>query len=283
MKKGLMTVLTTLLIAGALVYGGIISYFYQKQDELIFPQRINTVNPSTVAGKSAEVTLPDGTVLHGVEVVQDGPISTLVLLFGGNAHDVGGFTNFWGTDVLQAGDETAVVGMAYRGYPTFLTPKSDGVPTEALLHSDAREIYAAYVAKLKPRRVVLVGYSLGTAIASRLAYELQRAGKPVANLVLVAPFTSMVEVGKTSYPYLPVKTLLKYPLDTVSFFGQLTVPTTILYTPTDGLLPPEQPFELQKLNPDVVLVKVENTDHGDILNRPEVPTHLRRAAGLPAL
>lgn len=280
MRK-LRVMLGALIAVAALAYGGATAYFYVKQDGLIFPQRINTVNPEMVGVQPARLELPDGGTLRGVEHIPDAPVETLVLLFGGNAHDVGGFANFWATDILPAGDSTTAVGaMAYRGYGTFMTPKSDGEPSEVQLHTDARTIYDAYASRLKPKRVVLVGYSLGTAFASRLAYDLQQAGTPVASLILVTPFASMREVGQMAYPWLPVGPLLKHPLDTASFFGQLTVPTTILYTPTDGLLPENQPFRLQEIKPDVTLVRIENTTHGDILNRPEVPAILKQAAGL---
>ena len=58
--------------------------------------------------------------------------------------------------------------------------------------------------------VVLVGHSLGAAVAAELAVSREPAG-----LVMLAPFTSIVDMGRLTYPWLPVGLLaeIHYPND----------------------------------------------------------------------
>ena len=48
-------------------------------------------------------------------------------------------------------------------------------------------------------RVVYYGESLGTAVATELAVD-----HPPAALILRSPFTSLTDIGRHHYPFLPV-------------------------------------------------------------------------------
>ena len=77
----------------------------------------------------------------------------------------------------------------YRGYGG-----SSGRPTETGLLADAAAAYAFAIARYGTERIVLWGESLGSALAVALAAE-----KPVGNLVLEAPFTSVADVAARHY------------------------------------------------------------------------------------
>ena len=57
----------------------------------------------------------------------------------------------------------------------------------------------------------MFGRSLGSGVAVQLA-----AVRPVIGVILVAPFDSLVEVGKRHYPFLPVNWLLKHRFDSAA-------------------------------------------------------------------
>ena len=62
-----------------------------------------------------------------------------------------------------------------------------------------------------PDRLVYFGESLGAAVAVALAAE-----QPPAALVLRSPFTSLADVGRLHYPFLPVVGfLLRDPFDSM--------------------------------------------------------------------
>jgi alpha-beta hydrolase superfamily lysophospholipase len=118
----------------------------------------------------------------------------------------------------------------YRGYGG-----NPGTPTEEGLAADARAAHHHLTAErgVDPRRLVLLGESLGAAVATRLALE-----RPVGALVLRSPFTSLADVAATHYPYLPVRALLRdrFPIeDTV---GSVPAPVIVVAGGADEIVPP---------------------------------------------
>ena len=85
-------------------------------------------------------------------------------------------------------------------------------PSEKGLAADARaaQAWLAKQPEVDPDRIVYFGESLGAAVAIGLALE-----RPPAALVLRSPFTSLADVAKVHYPWLPVGRLLidRYPVD----------------------------------------------------------------------
>ena len=67
-------------------------------------------------------------------------------------------------------------------------------PTETGLLADAAAAYAFAIARYGTERIVLGGESLGSTLAVALAAE-----KPICNLVLEAPFTSVADVAARHY------------------------------------------------------------------------------------
>ena len=90
------------------------------------------------------------------------------------------------------------------------TAATPAAPSEKGLAADARaaQAWLATQPEVDPDRIVYFGESLGAAVAIGLAME-----RPPAALVLRSPFTSLAEVAKVHYPWLPVGRLLidRYP------------------------------------------------------------------------
>lgn len=100
----------------------------------------------------------------------------------------------------------AVLLLEYRGYGG-----NPGRPSEDGLVADARAARAYLDARddVDPARIVYLGESLGTGVVSALAVEA-----PPAALVLRSPFPQLADVGQATYPFLPVRWLLRdrYPV-----------------------------------------------------------------------
>jgi fermentation-respiration switch protein FrsA (DUF1100 family) len=118
--------------------------------------------------------------------------------------------------------------MTYRGYGG-----GTGNPTEAHNVADARLAYGALVHEgVEPSSIILYGESLGTGVAVRLATE-----RPVAGVVLDAPYTSLVDVAVGVYPFLPVRLALADRYESKKYIKQVRAPLLILHGERDNVIP----------------------------------------------
>ncbi len=65
------------------------------------------------------------------------------------------------------------------------------------------------------------------------------AQRPLAGVILVAPFDSLVEVGKRHYPFLPVGWMLKHRFDSVALAPQIGAPLLCVVAMDDAIIPVE--------------------------------------------
>jgi uncharacterized protein len=146
--------------------------------------------------------------------------------------------------------------LSYRGYSG-----GTGSPSEAANVADARLAYDTLVADgVAPTSIVLYGESLGSGVAVRIAAE-----QPAAGLILDAPYTSILEVAKSAYFYLPVDTFLKDRYETRNYIGKVRIPLLVLHGERDRVIPVTMGRELARLaNEPKRLVILPNAGHSDI-------------------
>lgn len=125
--------------------------------------------------------------------------------------------------------DLAVLLFDYRGYGA-----STGRPSEQGLYLDAEAAYDYVVqaARIAPARIVAYGESLGGAVAAELASR-----RPVGALVLDAAFTSLADVGASTYRFLPVRFILRHGFDTRAKLAKLSVPVLLMHSPDDEVVP----------------------------------------------
>lgn len=121
-------------------------------------------------------------------------------------------------------------GSEHRGYGA-----SSGSASEQHLYEDAQIAYR-YLANggVAPGRMLIVGHSLGTAVATDLASTQESAG-----LVLAAPFTSLPDAMHMRVAWLPVG-LLRWPgerFDSRSRILRVSEPTLFVVASADRLVP----------------------------------------------
>lgn len=110
---------------------------------------------------------------------------------------------------------------------------SGGRPTEKRNAADAVSAYDTLRGLgVAPDDIVIYGESLGTAVATRLCPQRQ----PKA-LVLEAPFTSVVDVGRLMWPLLPLKFIMVDQYRTVDRIDQIDVPLFIIHGGRDSTIP----------------------------------------------
>jgi fermentation-respiration switch protein FrsA (DUF1100 family) len=160
----------------------------------------------------------------------------------------------------------AVLLFDYRGYGG-----NPGTPTETGLSADLRAArrYAERERGVAPGRQVLWGESLGAAVALASAVET-----PPAGLVLRSPFTSMVDVGRLHYPFLPVGLLLRDRFPSLARIGSLRCPLLVLAGGRDRVVPASQSRTLHDRAPvsDKRFVLYPAADHNSplFLDGPEM-------------
>lgn len=174
-------------------------------------------------------TTTDGVRLSGWFVPADsGAARFTLLMFNGNAGHRG-FRAPVATAFAQRGIATLL--FDYRGYGD-----NAGRPTEAGLARDAQA--ALLFLRTRPDvdtgRIVYLGESLGAAVALRLATETP---PPPFALILRSPFTSLADVGRYHYPFLPVRWMLRDRYPSIERARSLASPTLVIAGDRDRVIP----------------------------------------------
>jgi uncharacterized protein len=251
------TSLKSLLVIGASLYVGLVALMYVAQRALMyFPETLRTAPAAAGFPEAEEITLDtaDGerVIAWHVKPRGDRPV---VLYFHGN----GGALRYR-VERYQAltADGTGLVALSYRGYGG-----SSGRPTEDGLIEDARAAYAFAAARHPAARLVLWGESLGSGVAAALAAE-----KPVARLVLEAPFSSAVDVAASAYPFVPVRWLMKDQFRSDLRIGKVAAPVLIVHGERDAVVPIKSGERLYALiTAPKRFVRIAGAGHEDLGNR----------------
>jgi fermentation-respiration switch protein FrsA (DUF1100 family) len=223
-----MAILKSILVFLLIGYGAMVALAYFAQRALMyFPDRTRT--PPAQAGlpeaKEVVIETADGEKLVAwyVPAAEGRPV---VLYFHGNGgalvHRIRRFRG-----LIANGN--GLIALSYRGYGG-----SSGSPTEEGLLADAAVAYAFAAARYPAQRIAVFGESLGTGVAIWLAAE-----KPVARVVLQAPYTSIVEVAAAAYPFLPVRFLLKDSYRSDERIGGVSAPVLVIHGERDRVVPIE--------------------------------------------
>ena len=243
-------------------YLAVLAFLFLTQQGQVFPGR---APDHALDGALAErfpqlrgvsIATPDGAVLAGRLLTRAAGArnAPLVLYFGGNADLSGEF-------LLYAPEELpgySIAALDFRGYG-----ESTGVPSEASLKADALLAYDRLTQAGGADRVIVMGRSLGTALAAHVA-----ANREAAALVLVTPFDSIRAVGQERHPFVPVGLLLKNPFDVLPDAARITVPTLVLIAAGDTTVPPEHARRLaDALGGPKKTVTLEG-DHNTLLTQP---------------
>jgi uncharacterized protein len=218
---------SSLLLILALIatgYAALCALLYFRQESAIFFPGPNDKSLKEQYQPMRIEIASHGAMLEGWWI--DNPQATnpiTVLYFGGNAEDV---LHTAATASLFNAQQMLFVN--YRGYGG-----STGKPSQEALYSDAISIYEYAIRRgARPEQLVVVGRSLGSAMASMLA-----ASRPVRAAILVTPFDSLAALAGTHYPFLPIRLLLRHPFPSIDWARQSRAPALILAAQEDAVVP----------------------------------------------
>jgi pimeloyl-ACP methyl ester carboxylesterase len=99
-----------------------------------------------------------------------------------------------------------------------------------LLHADALALFDQV--RTDHPDIALVGRSLGSGVAARLASE-----RPASRLILVTPYDSIQELAARQFPYFPVRWLLTDKFESWRYAPVIRVPTLLLQAERDEVIP----------------------------------------------
>lgn len=217
-----------LLALGA--YAALVGFVFVSQHRLVYlPDAVGSAASVTPADlgldyEDAAFYAPDGSRLHGWFVPGGG--RRTLLFFHGNAGDISHrlesirFFHELGLSVLI---------VDYRGYG-----QSEGRPSEHGTYEDAEAAWRYLTARrgIPAEDIVLFGRSLGGPIAAWLAARHRPAG-----LVIESAFTSVPDLGREIYWFLPVRWMSRFSYATRELVRDVRCPVLVAHSRDDEIVP----------------------------------------------
>ena len=221
----------SLLLLSVGTYGVFCLSVALRQDRLLyFPQRL-TGAAAREAFAACNLTCwpqSEGAEYRGVmKVPAPGSAFTngTVLVFHGNAG--GAHEREYYCDTLQKLGWRVILA-EYPGYAA-----RDGKPREAAFREDGRAT-ARLVRKCYPGRLIILGESLGSAVAASVATDPDVQADAV---ILATPWDKLLSVATCHYPWLPVRLFLRDRYDSASYLRDYKGAVTLIMAEDDEIVP----------------------------------------------
>ncbi|MCD8529233.1 MAG: alpha/beta hydrolase [Chitinophagales bacterium] len=144
----------------------------------------------------------------------------------------------------------------YRGFG-----KSTGKRTERNIEADCQIAYKYLKRFYAENQIIIYGCSIGSGFAAHLA-----ASNYPKKLILDSPYYSMYHLAKMYLPFLPIASLLKYPLRTDQFIRTVKCPIYIIHGTDDKLIPYRHALKLSQLNTRATLIRIKGGGHNNLPN-----------------
>jgi len=268
------------------VYAGLCVMLAIIQRKLIyFPAHETSLTAKDLQlppGRFRDVTVKttDGLTLHGWHVLPPGRSvldeqerkwelelgRPVILFFSGNA----GHRGYRSEELDRlSGLNADVFLIDYRGYG-----ENSGIPSEENFLRDARSVWDHLVQseRISPRRILILGESLGGGVATALASSLASEGIEPGGIFLKTTFSSMVDEAAYQYPWVPCRLLLTERYPSAQKIKNVTCPITILHGINDEIIPFFLAQRLYEAAPDYskshhpkVFVELPAAGHNDVL------------------
>ncbi len=239
-------------LLGILLFG--LLYFFQEK-LMFFPQKLEKSYQYDFGSQSFEelmIKTADNKLINALLFEADSSKGVILYLHG-NA----GSLKSWGTVAqLYTYMNYDVFILDYRGFG-----KSEGKITgEKQLYEDNQIAYNKLKERYKEEDIIVLGYSIGTALVAKLAAE----NNPKL-MILQAPFYSFAEMLSKQF-YFPTF-LLKYKLHTNEYLKECKCPVVIFHGDKDEIVDYRWSVKLKEEFKDKIeLITLHGECHNEITN-----------------
>ena len=223
-------VIVALLLIAAMCYGGAVLYLVTQETNLVF-QAGRTLGESRPSFPYQQIDIPrsDGA-RQFAWIMRAAPSDDApwVLFLHGNAATIAARVNIAHyAELRKLG--LNVIAPEYRGFGGL-----EGLPTESILAADARAAYdyVRNVLRIPASRLVIYGWSLGSAVAVNLA-----AGAETSALILEGAPSSVIAIGQLQYPFFPIRLIMRNHFDSIGKIDRVRAPILFLHSPEDAVIP----------------------------------------------
>jgi fermentation-respiration switch protein FrsA (DUF1100 family) len=250
--------LKLLIIIILCLYIAVLFFFYLNQRSFIYFPSKSASTPIKAGVPEMQVvslTTKDGLALEAWYRPSLDSQTPTIVYFHGNAGHIG----HRGPIVLPfLAKGYGVLLVTYRGYSG-----NPGYPSEKGFYQDARAAIQFLQEQNVPLHcVVLYGESIGTGVAVQMAAEY-----PIGALILQSPFTSLTDIAKLHYPFLPVNWLMKDQFNSLKKAKLIHAPSLVLYGQKDVLIPPSISLQLfEALDTIKEIQAIPQNDHNSPFN-----------------
>jgi uncharacterized protein len=225
---------------------------------LYFPERVLEATPLTDGLAYEDVRFPsaDGLMLHGWFIPAPGARVTLCW-FHGNAGNISHRVHHLGYLHRRFGLNVFI--FDYRGYGQSQGGRFRLSERGTYRDAEGALAYLASRRELASTQLVYFGQSLGAAVAVEVARR-----HPPAGLVIETTFSTLKDVARVHYPYVPLW-LLQTKYETAAKLPELQIPLLILHGDQDEVVPLAQAERLYAAaNEPKTLAVVHGARHNDI-------------------
>jgi uncharacterized protein len=240
----------------ALLYAALLALLWWQQERLIFlPSKLPAEHRFGFGADVHEawVEVP-GARLHALHLRNREPRGVVFFLHG----NAGNLDSWFSNADFYRRLNLDLFMLDYRGYG-----KSSGrIDSQAQLQADVRAAWASIAPRYAGKQRVLIGRSLGSALAAGLAADVQ----PELT-VLVSPYESLAALAAEHYRWVP-PAVLRYPLRTDEALAQVKSRVLLLHGEQDGLIAPHHSERLLHSAPHAERVLIPGAGHNDLQQFP---------------
>lgn len=223
-------VLLAVVATVAVLYGAALIYLVTQETRLVF-RAGRPLSESRPAFPFKQIDVPRADGARQFAWVMENPAArTWLLYLHGNSATIASRVNIERyTDLRALG--LSILAPEYRGFAGL-----SGVPTEHDVNADARAAfdYLTGTLHVPPTRIVVYGWSLGSAVAVDLTANVDEAA-----VILEGAPASLVGIGERRYPLFPVRMVMRNPFESIAKVDRVHSPMLFLHSPEDAIVPYE--------------------------------------------